>query len=156
MALYWQYTANGTQNHIPGPAFDLQGFKWWRSILLERLARLVSSSQKPALFISTHAFCTHYESSYCCGDRAFCMAAPILWNMPPWELRTTTSTTFMTMLKTHLFRLAFPMWFCDSASWCDSSSFRAVYYLILVNYILLLLFLHIYLWCVSLLIVLIL
>ena len=38
------------------------------------------------------------------GDRAFCTAAPRLWNKLPVEIRRSQSVhTFKTRLKTHLF-----------------------------------------------------
>ena len=43
------------------------------------------------------------------GDRAFSVAAPILWNELPKNIRDAPSLpTFKTALKTHLFRIAFP------------------------------------------------
>jgi len=42
------------------------------------------------------------------GDRTFSMAAPKLWNALPAELRSiSSSSTFKSSLKTHLFKLAF-------------------------------------------------
>ncbi len=41
-----------------------------------------------------------------CGDRAFCKAAPILWNDLPHELKNIDKlNTFKSRLKTHLFTL---------------------------------------------------
>ena len=42
------------------------------------------------------------------GDRSFSVAAPTLWNNLPASLRSMSSTSsFKSQLKTHLFRLAF-------------------------------------------------
>ncbi len=41
-----------------------------------------------------------------CSDRAFCKAAPILWNDLPYELKNIDKlNTFQSRLKTHLFTL---------------------------------------------------
>uniref|UniRef100_A0AAZ1XBQ8 Reverse transcriptase domain-containing protein n=1 Tax=Oreochromis aureus TaxID=47969 RepID=A0AAZ1XBQ8_OREAU len=43
------------------------------------------------------------------GDRAFALAAPVLWNTLPLDLRASDSIAlFKSRLKTHLFNLAFP------------------------------------------------
>ena len=43
------------------------------------------------------------------GDRAFSVAAPILWNELPKNIRDAPSLpAFKTALKTHLFKIAFP------------------------------------------------
>ena len=49
------------------------------------------------------------------GDRAFSIRAPKLWNELPEEIRLTESLTiFKSLLKTHLYRRAFPdfIWAC--------------------------------------------
>ena len=45
----------------------------------------------------------------CFGDRAFSIAAPKLWNALPASIHNATSVaSFKSLLKTHLFRAAFP------------------------------------------------
>ena len=55
------------------------------------------------------------------GDRAFQVAAPTLWNALPLSLRTANSlSSLKTLLKTHLFTLAFgtlAFFFCIAGCW---------------------------------------
>ena len=42
------------------------------------------------------------------SDRAFCTAAPLLWNKLPDQIKSATSVNqFNTLLKMHLFKLAY-------------------------------------------------
>ena len=52
--------------------------------------------------------CSSVKLKKTLGDRAFLSAAPTLWNKLPLHIRKTANFThFKTILKTHLFRLAF-------------------------------------------------
>ena len=60
------------------------------------------SSRTSALFIPRTRTST--------GKRAFSVAAPRIWNSLPADVRTTTSvSSFRSKLKTHFFKIAFPL-----------------------------------------------
>ena len=49
------------------------------------------------------------------AKRAFSQAAPSVWNSLPLSCRTAnTFSVFKTLLKTHIFKLAYPDWSCDN------------------------------------------
>ena len=70
-------------------------------------------------YIASHSLCS--ASSNClveprtnlktCGERAFSVAAPRLWNMWPGSIKDSNSVdTFKWSLKTYFFKKAFIMW----------------------------------------------
>ena len=64
-------------------------------------ARTLRSSSELCLCVPS----SHYKFY---GDRAFCVAAPTLWNKLPGDIRKSKSlASFKKSLKTHLFRVAF-------------------------------------------------
>ena len=64
-------------------------------------ARTLRSSSELCLCVPS----SHYKLY---GDRAFCVAAPTLWNKLPGDIRKSKSlASFKKSLKTHLFRVAF-------------------------------------------------
>ena len=48
------------------------------------------------------------------AKRAFSQAAPSVWNSLPLNCRTANTSIFKKLLKTHIFKLAYPDWSCDN------------------------------------------
>ena len=87
-------TYKALQNMAPGYISDL--------ISTYQPARSLRSADASLLNVP-------YSRLATCGDRAFSVAAPKLWNSLPLQLRNSTSlTSFKSGLKTFLFKEAFP------------------------------------------------
>ena len=92
---------------------------------------LRSGSSTELLFVPTSRTVAH-------GDRCFAVASPILWNNLPVSLRTAKCLTqFRSHLKTHLFKVAFTLFYLDGCEHYDVTmtfSFR-VLIIIFIPYI---------------------
>ena len=89
----------------------LLAFKAQHNLAPSYLSNLLTPYQPTRTLRSTEAHLLSTPSAHLrtMGDRAFSVAGPKLWTSLPLALRQCTSlSTFKSLLKTHLFTLAFP------------------------------------------------